>query len=135
MFVRILKPKIIATVDEYLEDEIYTLTIRTNSDKTQLLVKVLRDLVEGDWEKFRAYLRSAKGECKDWLTKRIKDEFFSAKGKSNRYQDKARAHLLKISLGIRESKDEAKNEETEGDETEISLVDWLNSFRLNEKLE
>lgn len=135
MFVRILKPKIIAKVDEYLEHEIYTLTIHTNSDKTQILVKVLRDLVEGDWKKFQAYLRSAKQECKDWLTKRIKEEFFSAKGKSNRYQEKARAHLLKISLGIRESIDEAKNEECEGGETEVSLVDWLNSFRLNEKLE
>ena len=135
MFVRILKPKIVATVDEYLADEIYSLTKRTNSDKTQLLVKVLRNLVEGDWKKFRAYLRSAKQECKDWLTKSIADEFFSANGKSNRYQDKARAHLLKISLGIRESIAEAKNEESEGEETEISLVDWLNSFRLNVKLE
>ena len=48
MFVRILKPKIVATVDEYLADEIYSLTKRTNSDKTHLLVKVLRGLVDGD---------------------------------------------------------------------------------------
>ena len=43
--------------------------------------------------------------------------------------------MLKINLGIRESIAEAKNVKTDGDKAEISLVDWLNSFRLNKKLE
>ena len=57
------------------------------------------------------------------------------KGKSNRYQDKAKARLMEIIDGIRESIRETGNEETEGETMEISLVGWLNSFRLHEKLE
>jgi len=109
------------------------LTINTNSDKTQVIVKVLSDLMDGNWEDLKKYLYSPKQMCRDWLTRNINDEFFSIKNGTNRYQKSAKGQLRDISDKIKGSIDKARGSDVETQGTEISLADWLESFCSEEK--
>lgn len=98
-------------------------------------MKVLKDLTKSDWEEFKMYIGSTKEKCRDWLTKSIHSEYFTEKdtdGK-NRYQRSAENHLGKIMFSVRESINKARKKNVTSCAAEISLVDWLNTFRSEEK--
>jgi len=80
-------------------------------------------------------LQSPKEECRHWLSKKIEVEFFTAEdSESTLYQKKAKQRLLEIHHQIKDSIEEARNQSVGGNMV-TNLADWLDIFRLNEKLE
>ena len=123
MFLEVVSKRVITKIERSLQEEIVSYSVKTNSDKTQLLVKVLENLIDQGWTEFRRYLLSTKEVCEERLTNIIKEEFFLSTTK--RYNQSSNNNLHELKCALQSSVEHATMQRKEG---EISLQHWLDAF-------